>query len=172
MNPYRHLQTKIRALLATEAKMSEQERRANSWMIQVNCADTKLLVGKGDVNTMFYQFGDDKRKVNYADWLLEHLEVLAAQPYTRYLLTLPGGETRNYWSLESIRKRVEPELGMRVVGIRGIMPVLEKELVLIVNNGSDALGFQWCTAKGTKQAIRFAKNEAAHSANVQEDAEA
>ncbi len=159
-NPYRHLQTKIRSLLVSEAKMSAEERRANSWMLQIACAGTKFTVGKGDVNTMFYQFGDDERKANYPDWVLEHLDALGSQKFTRYEVIDTDGNVKNFWSLARIRRKFTPKAGMRVVGIRGLDHELERELVLIVNRDKEGAP-AWHDAKGTKQFARFQKEQAA-----------
>lgn len=148
MNPYRHLLTKLKALLATEAKMSEAERKANEWLVQVKFAGTRMVVGKGGVNTIFYQHGDEKRKVNYADWMCERLEALASQKHFRYELRFKeDGEAvvKNYWSLEFLKRKVTPERGMRVYGITGIGDEVQEELVLIVADGLE--GMQWKPSK-------------------------
>jgi hypothetical protein len=133
-------------------------------MIQVDCAGTKLLVGKGDVNTMFYQFGTDERQANYPDWVLEHLETLGSQPFTRYEVVDTDGEVLNsYWSLARLKRRLKPEIGTRVVGVRGLNHELERELVLIVNRDRSGAN-SWQTAKGTKQFARFKKEQEALAA--------
>ena len=74
LNPYKHLYSKITALLRAEAKLSPEERKANQWQLLVQFANTQITVGKGDVNTIFFQFGDGKRRVCYPDEILDILK--------------------------------------------------------------------------------------------------
>ena len=84
MNPYKILRLKAMALLQLEAQLKPEERKANEWFLTVAFCDTRVLIGKGDVNTMFYQFGDGQRKVCYPDELLAKLHRLERQAYVAY----------------------------------------------------------------------------------------
>jgi hypothetical protein len=115
-NPYRHLITKVTALLRTEAKMTADERRANQWQLLVKFCDTQVTVGKGDVNTIFFQFGNSERKVCYPDQILEKLNTYASQKYWRYELVSPGEDSQWFFSLATLKKKVTPEKGMKIYG--------------------------------------------------------
>ena len=90
MNPYQILRKKIEALLAIESKLAPEERKQNEWLLTVRFADTQIVVGKGDVNTMFYAFGDGARKLCYPDELLSKLYKLEKQPFARYKVASSG----------------------------------------------------------------------------------
>lgn len=116
-NPYRHLITKITALLRTEAKMTAEERKANQWQLLVKFCGTQVTVGKGDVNTIFFQFGENgERKVCYPDQILDRLNTYAIQKYWRYELLTSSGESRWFFSLDALKKKVKPERGMKIYG--------------------------------------------------------
>lgn len=117
MNPYRHAITKMTALLKTEAKLSPEERAQNQWQFLVRFSDTQLMVGKGDVNTMFYQLGaEGKRHVVYPDVALEKLEILAKQKYWRYKAVI-NGTTTYFWTLKSLLRDVAPQKSACIYGI-------------------------------------------------------
>jgi hypothetical protein len=116
-NPYRHLLSKITALLRLEAKMTAEERRANQWQLLVKFNGTQVTVGKGDVNTIFCQFGENgERKVCYPDQILERLSTLGAQKYWRFEVVTADGKSKWFWSLDAIKKKVTPARGMKVYG--------------------------------------------------------
>lgn len=136
-NPYRHLITKVTALLRTEAKMTADERRANQWHLLVKFCDTQVTIGKGDVNTIFYQLGSDgKRLVCYPDQILERLSVLAAQPF--WLYEIEAGDllyTRFYLDKINNIKLVK---GMKLYGIK------EGQRKLVTTTHKDLNGvYQW-----------------------------
>lgn len=116
-NPYRHLITKITALLRSEAKMTAEERRCNQWQLLVKFMDTQIMIGKGDVNTIFFQFGEKgSRKACYPDQILEHLSKLASQKYWRYELVDAKGQSTWFWSLAMLKKKTTPAKGMKIFG--------------------------------------------------------
>ena len=86
VNPYKHLYIKVRALLNAESKLNPDERKANEWILSCQAGAFKIIVGKGDVNTIFYKFGDSARKVCYPDEILEKLERLGKRDYWYYTL--------------------------------------------------------------------------------------
>lgn len=142
MNPYRHMQVKVRALLASEAKLSAEERRQNQWMLQVSFCGTKLLVGKGDVNTIFYQLGDGKRNVVYPDTMLERLEAWAAQPFYLYVAMTKDGKRQTFTTLERLKAKVEVRLGMKILGLRDD----QQTVVAVSRNGLDSV--EWKQVRG------------------------
>ena len=82
MNPYRHLYSKCRHLFIAEEKLSLEERKQNEWLLTFKIADKfRVLIGKGGANTVFYQFGDGKRKVCYPEEMLDLLENLAKKKF-------------------------------------------------------------------------------------------
>lgn len=116
-NPYRHLMSKVTALLRTEAKMSADERRANQWQLLVKFCDTQITVGKGDVNTIFVQMGvNGKRLTCYPDQILEKLSALGSQKYYRYEVVDAAGASEWFFSMELLKKKVTPEKGMKMYG--------------------------------------------------------
>jgi hypothetical protein len=136
-NPYRHAAIKIRALLQTEAKMSPEERQMNQWTLLIKFADTQMVIGKGDVNTMFLILGaTGKRRVCYPDSLLEKLTALGDQRYWRYELETPGSQPENFWSLAALERTTVPVRGSRVYGIRS-----SRDLVYRSQKGLD--GYEW-----------------------------
>lgn len=116
-NPYRHLMSKVTALLRTEAKMSADERRANQWQLLVKFCDTQITVGKGDVNTIFVQMGaTGKRLTCYPDQILEKLSALGSQKHYRYEVVDAAGDSTWFFSLATLKKQVTPEKGMKLYG--------------------------------------------------------
>lgn len=117
LNPYRHLTTKITALLRAEAKLSKEERRQQQWMLMIEFAGTKVTIGKGDVNTIFSQFGEDgKRRTSYPDQILDRLGTLGAQKHWRYELVTADGESRWFWELDALKAKVKPTRGAKIYG--------------------------------------------------------
>lgn len=117
MNPYKHLAVKVRALLASESKLSAEERKQNQWQLLVTFADTKIMVGKGDVNTMFYQFGEGERKIAFPDTVLDRLEALGTQKHYRYKVVV-GSKINHFWSLPQALQKVVAVRGAKVLGIK------------------------------------------------------
>jgi hypothetical protein len=75
---------KSQALLVLERNLTEDERKENEWLLTVTFKGIEMIVGKGDVNTMFYQLGEGKRAINYPDEVLTLLEKLAKRKYVLY----------------------------------------------------------------------------------------
>lgn len=141
MNPYKHLAVKVRALLASEAKMTAEERKQNQWQLLVTFTDTKLTVGKGDVNTMFYQFGDGERKIAFPDTVLDRLDALGTQKHYRYLVVVDK-TTKHFWSLPQALQKITPTRGAKVYGLRD---GVESELVATAIQGLN--GYEWKNKK-------------------------
>lgn len=116
MNPYQHLHRKVTALLRQEATLTEDERRANQWQLLIKFCGTQVTVGKGDVNTIFYQFGPNgKRLVDYPDDFLNKLKKLADQKAC-LVRVVHANETKTMFSLE--RALVKPPArGSKVVAV-------------------------------------------------------
>ena len=116
MNPYQHLHRKVTALLRQEASLTEDERRANQWQLLVKFCGTQVTVGKGDVNTIFYQFGaEGKRGVDYPDDFLGKLKKLADQRAC-LVKVVRDGKSRNLFSMERALA-LEPTRGSKAFAI-------------------------------------------------------
>ncbi len=114
MQPYRQLLLKVRACLQVEAKLAPDEKKANEWIITVSFNGTKVIVGKGDVNTIFYQFGEGKRKVCYPDEMLTKLERMAQQEYWTFQ-QIANKKTRTFFSETAALKQ---EAHGAIIGVR------------------------------------------------------
>lgn len=136
-NPYRHCAVKVRALFQSEARMSPEERRQNQWTLLIKFGTTQIVVGKGDVNTVFYTLGaDGERKICYPDSLLENLTALGNQSHWYYELERPNRPLKHYWKLASLQRLIVPDKGYRVYGIGKT-----REQVLRGYKGLD--GYEW-----------------------------
>ena len=144
-NPYRHLQSKVRGLLMTEAKLSKEERENNQWQLLFTFAKTQVIIGKGGINTIFYQFGKKgKRHVCYPDQILDMLEQLAKQKHWRYIVRdASGAPVKTSFNEQQIMK-AEPVLKHTISGVTD-----EGETVLFVG-GANAEGPYW-KKHGTKK---------------------
>jgi hypothetical protein len=115
-NPYRHVASKIRRLLESESLMSAEDRQCNQWSLITMFCGTRLLVGKGDVNTMFYQLGEGERKVCFPDELLDRLTALGAQSHWRFeVVDSKGKVVKQTWTLKAAMK-AEPKPGHWIIG--------------------------------------------------------
>lgn len=85
MNPYRVLHKRALALLVAEKNLPPEERKNIEWILSYTFHGVKFVLGKGDVNTMFYQFGDSPRKINYPDEIIALLDRLGS-PSNKYVL--------------------------------------------------------------------------------------
>lgn len=147
-NPYRHVHSKVRMLLASEARMSADERRACQWTVLVKFCDTYILVGKGDVNTVFMQMGPTGvRQTVYPDTALEQLTALGSQPYWRYELRWKDSEANpSIWfsSVEKLKRKYPAETcaGARIYGHK----TKEK---LVYKIASTMQGKDWVASNGT-----------------------
>lgn len=147
-NPYRHVHSKVRMLLASEARMSADERRACQWTVLVKFCDTYILVGKGDVNTVFMQIGEaGTRRVVYPDTALERLAALGTQPYWMYELRFKESDDREpLWlcSVEEIKRKYPADTcaGARIYGHK-----LKEKLVYKI--ASTMQGKEWVASNGT-----------------------
>ena len=140
LNPYAHLHSKITRLLQAEAKLSADERKANQWQLRVAFCGTHVTVGKGDVNTIFFQFGEDgQRMVCFPDEILARLEKLRKQPAWRYELVTPKG-SKQFWSLDALMKKVAPARGYKIYGLTGVGEPVRK-LLHTAKQGLDA--YEW-----------------------------
>lgn len=88
-NPYRHLASCVRAFLRVEITLGAEDRSRSSAFFRVDFADTYMVVGKGGVNTLFWQFGEGKRKIGYPNDLLALLDKLSRQSHVMYLVDIP-----------------------------------------------------------------------------------
>lgn len=124
-NPYRHLLSKVTALLKLEARMSPEERADNQWQLLVKFCGTQVTVGKGGVNTIFYVLGaKGQRKLCYPDDILEKLSTLSQQKYWRYEVKDSEGNSKFSWTLDSIRGKVPAARGSKIYGLKHAERVL------------------------------------------------
>jgi hypothetical protein len=86
LNPYRHLAKMLRATMKFEIELPANDREKTMWMATVQFAGTQILLGRGGANTVFYTFGEGKRKYNYPAKVLAMLDKLAAQEFPIYRL--------------------------------------------------------------------------------------
>lgn len=141
MNPYKHLAVKIRALLATESKLTAEERQQNQWQLFVKFAGTQIMVGKGDVNTIFYKFGEGERKAVFPDTILDRLDALSTQKHYRYTVVV-GEKRRGFWSLSQALQKVDAARGAKVYG-HG-----DGDTETLVSTAIQGLnGYEWKTKK-------------------------
>ncbi len=82
----------------------------------VEFAGTKLVVGKGGANTMFWQVGDGERKLGYPNDLLVLLDRLGRQECVAYLHAGRDESERRVLSREAALRFV-PESGARIYGV-------------------------------------------------------
>jgi len=131
-NPYRNLLAKVRYLLHTDAKMTEAQLTDHQWMLMAKVAGSQVLVGKGGVNTMFYQFGDRKRKVCGPMELVELLKRLSRRRYVAYRVndTLA-------WS-EKTALAADPKPKTKIIGIRA-----DGKEVVVYTATKTLQGYQW-----------------------------
>lgn len=113
MNPYQHLAVKVRRLLGAEARLSAEERKRNQWSLLTEFCGHKVIVGKADVNTMFYQIGEGQRKLCYPDDLLARLDKLGREPYWRYEVV---GAERKFTNTLAAAQR-DPVVGTVIYGL-------------------------------------------------------
>ncbi len=145
INPYQHLARKVRDLLMAEAKLSVEERKANQWQLLFKFADTQITIGKGDVNTIFFQFGENgSRKVCYPDDILDRLDRMGKQRYWRYVVRDKNNEAVKYYWLESLALKSEPGIKYKINGINGA-----GETTVMIGTG-DIEGRRWTKASGKK----------------------
>lgn len=136
VNPYKQLLAKTKALLACEARLEPEERRQNQWQLLIKFSGVQVVVGKGDVNTMFILMGEEPRRVCYPDALLERLQALGDQPYWRYEMVTPDKGSQFYWTLARLKRDTVPMRGAVVYGHRET-----RERVLHASKGLD--GYEW-----------------------------
>jgi hypothetical protein len=116
VNPYRHLASQSRALLRMENNLGPDERSKLSWMLRVEFAGTSVVVGKGGANTMFAQFGNGRRVVNYPNKILARLDRLGRQEHVLYGIYRPDRSWTQFWLMSKALE--EPAVvGSRIYGV-------------------------------------------------------
>ncbi len=86
MNPYAQLAKQARALLRLELEFSPEERAKSSWLSQIEFCGTKIVLGKGGANTLFYSLGNGERQIGYPNVVVDMLDRLSRQPYVLYVV--------------------------------------------------------------------------------------
>lgn len=146
MNPYRHLLTKVRSLINAELPLNEDERRANQWVLYVSVYGDSIIVGKGDVNTIFYQFGKTgKRQVCYPMDIVELLKERSAERYFAYVVKSASAEERLVWTLKRALT-APPDAYNEIHGVGE-----NDELSLLYTARKSLTGRVWTPVKGKKK---------------------
>lgn len=134
-NPYKNLLTKVRALLNADLRLNRAQIEQHQWMLMVKVADQQILIGKGGVNTMFYQFGSHKRKVCGPMDMIDLLKKLSRR---RYQIFRVG--TTIFWSEKSALKQ-EPVKAKQIEGYRN------EEWVPLYKSAGSLAGRSWIPIK-------------------------
>lgn len=114
---YRAMLSKVRALLKVEASHNKEERQSQQWQLLFDIDGVQYIVGKGGVNTTFYQIGDGKRKLLYPDELIQFLESLTKSKYQSYAICAPSGKVvKSGFTSEDSAKAQNPPIGYYLVG--------------------------------------------------------
>ena len=82
---YRAMLAKVRYLLKVESDHDVETRKQQQWQLLFTVEDgVQYIIGKGGVNTMFYQVGEQERVLCYPEELMNFLEELVKAKYTSY----------------------------------------------------------------------------------------
>lgn len=121
---YRAMLSKVKALLKVEAQHNAEERKAQQWQLLFEIDGTQWIIGKGGVNTTFYQIGSAERVLLYPDELLNFLESNVRSKYSSYSVVNSKGVVRKSgFTSESSALKVQAKLGYYIVGHSGEGPV-------------------------------------------------
>jgi hypothetical protein len=107
----------LRAQLRVEAVLPPEQRARTGWTVMVEFAGTRVVIGRGGVNTCFFTFGDGERRIDYPAKLLRALDLYARQSYPLYRIRDRNDRVmRQMFSSAKIRE-VSPEKGWVIHGV-------------------------------------------------------
>lgn len=114
---YRSMLSKVRALLKIELPHNAEDRKLQQWQLLFTIDGIQYVVGKGGVNTMFYQIGIANRKLCYPEELLQLLESFTRRKVSSYAICDPKGKVvlSGLMSEEDALKK-KPKIGYFIVG--------------------------------------------------------
>jgi hypothetical protein len=110
--------SKVRYLLKVESDHDADTRKQQQWQLLFTVDEgVQYVIGKGGVNTMFYQIGTNERVLCYPEELLTMLEKLAVAKYTSYGICSSDGTLvrSGITDLVLARKKKAP-IGSYIVG--------------------------------------------------------
>ena len=116
---YRAMLSKVRYLLKVESDHDMETRKQQQWQLLFTVDEgIQYIIGKGGVNTMFYQVGENERVLCYPEELMNFLEGLTKAKYTSYAIASHDGEKLRVGlvSLEAAKKKKAP-VGSYIVGL-------------------------------------------------------
>lgn len=83
---------KVKALIRVEIEHTAKDRALQQWQLLFTIDDVQYIVGKGGVNTMFYQIGKAERVLCFPDELIAMIESYLKMEYTSYSIYSPEKE--------------------------------------------------------------------------------
>ena len=85
MNPlFKVMASKVRSLMIHEARLTNDMKKCQQWQLLFQIDGIQFIVGKGDINTMFYVVADEDRVICYPDELIEKIWEWSRRKYTSY----------------------------------------------------------------------------------------
>lgn len=132
MNPlFRVMAAKVKSLMLHEHRLTQEEKKCQQWQLLFQIDGIQFIVGKGDVNTMFYIVGDEERVICYPDELMEKIQEWNKAKYTSYYVFSKDKEKLSGPSRRKIKDTNFP-VGSLLVGRNGEgkkrVAVLQKSL--------------------------------------------